>query len=90
MNVFGLWLALFLVWAIMFLEVFSLTKWQENETWMQNYSTFPRAMLMLTLMSTGWVQLLLVDSERLVGSDVRCNCLLLQRGMERFHARLHH
>ena len=53
LNVFGLWLALFLVWAIMFLEVFSLTKWQENETWMQNYSTFPRAMLMLVLMSTG-------------------------------------
>lgn len=22
----------------MFLEVFSLTRWQENETWMQNYA----------------------------------------------------
>ncbi|KAM0754891.1 hypothetical protein T439DRAFT_283840 [Meredithblackwellia eburnea MCA 4105] len=52
-NIFALWLVLFLVWAIFYVEVFGLTRWVNNETHNQNYSSFWRAMVMLVLASTG-------------------------------------
>ncbi|GAA95757.1 uncharacterized protein L969DRAFT_15676 [Mixia osmundae IAM 14324] len=52
-NLLGLWLVLFLVWSLAYLEIFSLTIWSTSETWNQNYSSFPKALLMLAIASTG-------------------------------------
>ena len=38
MSIFGLWITLYLVWAIFFLENFSLTRWQVSETWRMNFA----------------------------------------------------
>lgn len=40
LNIFSLWLVLFLVWAIFYLEVFGLTRWRTYGTPYQNYSHF--------------------------------------------------
>jgi hypothetical protein len=37
-NLFMLWSILFLMWAIFFTEVFSLTRWWTHETWNMNFS----------------------------------------------------
>lgn len=52
-NLLGLWLIFFLFFAIMFVEVFGLTKWGSAENHLQNYSTVGSALTMLAFMSTG-------------------------------------
>ncbi|TKY88115.1 hypothetical protein EX895_002825 [Sporisorium graminicola] len=53
LSLFLLWLTMFLVWAIMLLEVFGLTKWGPNETHSKNFSTFIGSMVFLSMISTG-------------------------------------
>lgn len=54
-NIFALWLVLFFVWAIFYLEVFGLTRWNVYGTRIANYSSFWNVMVMLVLASTGYV-----------------------------------
>ncbi|KAH9931746.1 Ion transport protein-domain-containing protein [Amylocystis lapponica] len=53
MSLLGLWLILFFFFAILFLEVFSLTKWNTAETRNENYTTLAKALVMLSFMTTG-------------------------------------
>ncbi|KAH7925746.1 hypothetical protein BV22DRAFT_1128786 [Leucogyrophana mollusca] len=53
MSLLGLWLILFLFFAIMYMEVFGMTKWNSAETSTQNYQTMGSALVMLAFMSTG-------------------------------------
>lgn len=53
-----LWAAFFLVWALLFLELFNLTRWNWNETHNQNFATFTNAVLMLCVFSVGSAGLL--------------------------------
>ncbi|KAH9840560.1 Ion transport protein-domain-containing protein [Rhodofomes roseus] len=48
-----LWVILFFFFAIMYMEVFSMTKWSSAETRYQNYGTMSRALVMLAFMTTG-------------------------------------
>ncbi|OXH34034.1 high-affinity cell membrane calcium channel [Cryptococcus neoformans] len=53
-NLFLLWATIFIFYAILYLEVFGLTKEGNNAgTRFQNYYTFGNALLMLAFMSTG-------------------------------------
>lgn len=52
-SLLGLWLILFLFFAIMYMEVFSLTKWNSAETRNENYTTLAKALVMLAFMTTG-------------------------------------
>ena len=52
----SLWLVLFLFFSILLVEVFSLTKWNSGETRNQNYSTMPKALVMLAFMTTGYAR----------------------------------
>jgi len=52
-NLFLLWGVLFLTWAILLVEVFSLTRWMSAETHNQNFASFGKALLMLAFFSTG-------------------------------------
>lgn len=54
-SLLGLWLVLFIFFAILFLEVFGLTKWGGAETHVTNYSSLGSAMVMLSFQSTGSV-----------------------------------
>ena len=53
LNLLGLWLPLFLFFAIMYMEVFDLTKWYSAEDSYHNYQTMGMAFLMLVFLSTG-------------------------------------
>ncbi|KLO12110.1 hypothetical protein SCHPADRAFT_875932 [Schizopora paradoxa] len=53
LSLLALWFILFLFFGILFVEVFSLTKWQSAETRTQNYSSLGSALVMLAFMSTG-------------------------------------
>ncbi|GAA5936334.1 DNA-binding ATPase [Sporobolomyces koalae] len=53
LNIFALWVVLFLVFAIFYIEVFGLTRWQKLETHNANYYTFANALVLLVLQSTG-------------------------------------
>ncbi|OJA17446.1 hypothetical protein AZE42_05939 [Rhizopogon vesiculosus] len=53
LNLLGLWLVLFLFFAIMYMEAFGMTKWYSAETHTQNYQTMGSALVMLAFMSTG-------------------------------------
>ncbi|KAL4071924.1 Ion transport protein-domain-containing protein, partial [Scleroderma citrinum] len=53
LNLLGLWLVLFVFFAIMFMEVFGMTKWYSAETSLQNYQSIGNALVMLAFMSTG-------------------------------------
>lgn len=55
LSLLGLWLILFIFFGILFVEVFSLTKWGDNETRNQNYSSLGTALVMLAFMSAGYV-----------------------------------
>lgn len=44
---------MFLFFAILYVEVFSMTKWDSGEQRNQNYSSMPKALLMLAFMTTG-------------------------------------
>ncbi|KAG9312662.1 Ion transport protein-domain-containing protein [Chiua virens] len=53
LNLLALWLTFFLFFAIMYMEVFGLTKWYSGENTYQNYQTMGSSLLMLIFMSTG-------------------------------------
>lgn len=53
LSLLSLWLVLFLFFSILYVEVFSMTKWNSGESRNQNYSSMPKALLMLAFMSTG-------------------------------------
>ncbi|KAI6001926.1 Ion transport protein-domain-containing protein [Pisolithus albus] len=53
LNLLGLWLVVFLFFAIMYMEVFGMTKWFSGESNTQNYQSMGSALLMLAFMSTG-------------------------------------
>ncbi|GAA6064276.1 hypothetical protein JCM10212_000978 [Sporobolomyces blumeae] len=53
LNIFALWLVLFLVFAILYIEVFGLTRWEPQFSHNSNYYTFWNAMVLLVLQSTG-------------------------------------
>ncbi|GAA5898852.1 calcium channel protein CCH1 [Sporobolomyces salmoneus] len=53
LNIFALWAVLFLVFAIFYMEVFGLTRWQSHETHNANYYSFGNALVLLILQSTG-------------------------------------
>ncbi|GAA5967490.1 hypothetical protein JCM11641_000565 [Rhodosporidiobolus odoratus] len=53
LNIMALWLVLFLVFAIFYLELFGLTRWGASSTHFSNYYTFWNAMVLLALQSTG-------------------------------------
>ncbi|KAH8826844.1 Ion transport protein-domain-containing protein [Flagelloscypha sp. PMI_526] len=53
LSLLALWLILFVFFAIMFLEVFGLTKWGSGENHNQNYSSMGASLVMLAFMSTG-------------------------------------
>lgn len=52
-SLFLLWITFFLVWGIMLVEVFGLTKWNINETYNKNFSTLLGTLVFLAMMSTG-------------------------------------
>ncbi|KAF8465445.1 Ion transport protein-domain-containing protein, partial [Russula ochroleuca] len=52
-SLLSLWLVLFMFFGILFVEVFSLTKWNTAEARNQNYSTMGTALVMLAFMTTG-------------------------------------
>ncbi|KAG6337189.1 hypothetical protein ID866_1903 [Astraeus odoratus] len=52
-NLLGLWFVIFIFFAIMYMEVFGMAKWQSAETVTQNYQSMGHALLMLAFMSTG-------------------------------------
>jgi voltage-dependent calcium channel len=58
LSLVALWFILFLFFAGMFVEVFSLTKWGSGENQLQNYATMGSALVMLAFMSTGYVTVL--------------------------------
>ncbi|KAG9004060.1 calcium channel protein [Tulasnella sp. JGI-2019a] len=53
-----LWFTLFIFFAIVFVEVFGLTRWESAETRNQNYREFSNALIMLAFMcfGEGWNQ----------------------------------
>ncbi|EIW52938.1 uncharacterized protein TRAVEDRAFT_155754 [Trametes versicolor FP-101664 SS1] len=53
LSLLGLWVILFLFFAILFVEVFSLTKWNTGEARNSNYSSMAKALVMLAFMTTG-------------------------------------
>ncbi|KAF9530724.1 Ion transport protein-domain-containing protein [Crepidotus variabilis] len=53
LSLLGLWLILFIFFAILFVEVFGLTKWGGSETPTTNYYSLGSAMVMLAFQSTG-------------------------------------
>ncbi|KAI0791303.1 Ion transport protein-domain-containing protein [Abortiporus biennis] len=53
LSLLSLWVILFLFFAILFVEVFSMTKWNSGENRNQNYSSMSHALLMLAFMTTG-------------------------------------
>ncbi|KAH9849175.1 Ion transport protein-domain-containing protein [Lenzites betulinus] len=53
LSLLGLWVILFLFFAILYVEVFSLTKWNTGEGRNANYSSMAKALVMLAFMTTG-------------------------------------
>ncbi|KAI0667461.1 Ion transport protein-domain-containing protein [Trametes maxima] len=53
LSLLSLWVIMFLFFAILFVEVFSLTKWNTGETRNMNYSSMAKALVMLAFMTTG-------------------------------------
>jgi len=62
LNILALWACLFLTYAIFYLEVFGLTRWESAETHLSNYYTFASTLVLLALQSTGegWNQCVLL------------------------------
>ncbi|KAI0086810.1 Ion transport protein-domain-containing protein [Irpex rosettiformis] len=53
LSLLSLWLVMFLFFSILYVEVFSMTKWYSAENRNQNYSSMPKALVMLAFMTTG-------------------------------------
>ena len=47
LSLLGLWVILFLFFAILFVEVFGMTKWNSEENATQNYTSMANALVML-------------------------------------------
>ena len=54
-SLLGLWLCFFFFFAIMFVEIFGLTKWGYigPETYAKNFSSLPLTLIFLSMMTTG-------------------------------------
>ncbi|CAG8690947.1 18676_t:CDS:10, partial [Dentiscutata erythropus] len=52
-NLFAVWFIIFVIYAIMYMEIFGLTKFGQNGNMHVNFRTFDTAMLTLIRMSTG-------------------------------------
>lgn len=54
-SLLGLWLCLFFFYAIMFVEIFGLTKWGYigPESYSKNFSSLPLTLIFLSMMTTG-------------------------------------
>ncbi|CAO1632713.1 unnamed protein product [Parajaminaea phylloscopi] len=54
-SLLGLWMCFFFFFAIMFVEIFGLTKWGKvgPETYSRNFSSLPHALIFLSMMTTG-------------------------------------
>ena len=53
LSLLGHWVILFLFYAILYVEMFSMTKWNTGENRNQNYSSMANALVMLAFMTTG-------------------------------------
>ncbi|KAI0073340.1 hypothetical protein K474DRAFT_1666711 [Panus rudis PR-1116 ss-1] len=53
LSLLSLWIVMFLFFGILFLEVFSMTKWNTGEGRHQNYNTLSNSLIMLAFMTTG-------------------------------------
>ena len=53
LSLFSLWVILFLVYSILMLEIFGLTRWNANETYARSFPTFWQAFIFLSMMTTG-------------------------------------
>lgn len=53
LNIFALWLILFLTFALFYMEVFGLTRWGPHGTSLANYYSFASTLVLLALQSTG-------------------------------------
>ncbi|KAF8063493.1 Ion transport protein-domain-containing protein [Lyophyllum atratum] len=53
LSLLGLWLILFIFFAILYVEVFSLTKWNSGETRNMNFTSVGSSLVMLAFMSVG-------------------------------------
>ena len=53
LSLFAVWVVLFIVWSIMMLEVFGLTRWNTQETYARSFSTFWTSFIFLSMTSTG-------------------------------------
>lgn len=53
LNLFAVWSIIFVVYTIMFMEIFGLTKFGTNEGRHVNFRQFPTAITTLVRMSTG-------------------------------------
>jgi voltage-dependent calcium channel len=52
-SLLSLWIILFLFFAILYIEVFSMTKWESGEDRNRNFATMGAALVMLAFMTTG-------------------------------------
>ena len=57
LSLLTLWLSLFIFFSILFVEVFSLTKWNTGKNRNQNYSAMSKALVMLVFMTSGCILL---------------------------------
>lgn len=56
LNIFALWVILFLTFALFYTEIFGLTRWVTQGTSVANYYSFASTLVMLALQSTGCVR----------------------------------
>ena len=77
LSLLGLWLVLFIFFAILYVEVFGLTKWGGYETPTTNYYSLGNAMLMLSFQSTGCVNTL----DFMAVADCKCLCTVERAGI---------
>lgn len=66
LSLLSLWLVMFLFFSILYVEVFSMTKWYSAENRNQNYSSMPKALVMLAFMTTGYVSRLFARTRSLI------------------------
>lgn len=69
LSLLSLWIILFIFFAILMVEIFSLTKWGSGETWNQNYSSMGTALVMLAFMTSGYVLFLVALRLQTIKAD---------------------
>lgn len=55
LNIFALWLVMYLVWSLLMIEAFGLTRWGSMANSNSNFYTFFNSMVLLALTSTGYI-----------------------------------